>query len=159
VPAQLWLMLYVDAAALQVGLYFYNRTHNVSPHEPEGSSGVAGMLMSAISAPVYVSAMVAVLLRRKGGFVTTPKGDAATRDGLVTFRKHLRWAAIFGVPLALSFVLGQEHSPMRVWSFASLVACLLPVAIWGVELTRQRGGQRQAEARVQAELASQGAEA
>jgi cellulose synthase/poly-beta-1,6-N-acetylglucosamine synthase-like glycosyltransferase len=159
VPAQLWLMLYVDAAALQVGLYFYNRTHNVSPHEPEGSSGIAGMLMSALSAPVYVSAIVAVLLRRKGGFVTTPKGDAATRDGLVTFRKHLWWAAIFGLPLALSFLLGQEHSPMRVWSFVSLVACLLPVAVWGVRLTRQRGGQRRAEAQLQAELASQGAEA
>ena len=35
-------MLYVDAAALQVGLYFFNRRHNVSPHENEGSAGVAG---------------------------------------------------------------------------------------------------------------------
>ena len=42
VPAHLWLMLYVDAAALQLGLYFYNRRHNVSPHEKKGSAGVAG---------------------------------------------------------------------------------------------------------------------
>jgi hypothetical protein len=114
VPAHLWLMLYVDAAALSVGLYFYNRRHNVSPHEKEGSSGAAGMLISALSAPIYVSAIVAVLRRREGGFVTTPKGDATNHDSLAAFGKHLQWGAIFGVPLALSFLLGQEHSPMRI---------------------------------------------
>ena len=57
VPAHLWLMLYVDAAALQVGLYFFNRRHNVSPHEKKGSAGVAGMLISALSAPIYAASL------------------------------------------------------------------------------------------------------
>jgi cellulose synthase/poly-beta-1,6-N-acetylglucosamine synthase-like glycosyltransferase len=159
VPAQLWLMLYVDAAALQVGLYLYNRTHNVSPHEPEGSSGLAGMLISALSAPVYVSALVAVLLRRKGGFVTTPKGDATTRDGVATFRKHLQWGAVFGLPLALSFAIGQGHSSMRVWSFASLLVCLLPVAIWSLGRVARRPARRRTEGHVQPEFATEAAEA
>ena len=89
VPASLWLVLYVDAAALQVGLYFFNRRHNVSPHEDEGSAGLSGMLISALSAPIYAASLMAAVLRRKGGFVITPKGDAQTRDGLITFRKHL----------------------------------------------------------------------
>ena len=148
VPAHLWLMLYVDAAALQVGLYFFNRRHNVSPHEKEGSAGVAGMLISALSAPIYAASLAAVALRRSRGFVTTPKGDASTRDTLVTFRKHLLWALVFGVPLALSFVLGHHHFSMRAWSFASLIVCLLPVAIWRVELSR--AAARQAHAPVQA---------
>jgi len=142
VSAELWLMLYVDAAALQVGLYFFNRRHNVSPHEKKGSAGVAGMLISALSAPVYAASLAAVAMGRSRGFVTTPKGDASTRDTVITFRKHLLWALVFGVPLMLSFVLGHHHVSMRAWSLASLVVCLLPVAIWRVELARERRAER-----------------
>ena len=145
VPAHLWLMLYVDAAALQVGLYFFNRRHNVSPHEKKGSAGVEGMLISALSAPIYAASLAALALRRSNGFVTTPKGDAGTRDSLITFRKHLLWAMVFGVPLALSFAFGHHHFSMRAWSFVSLVVCLLPVAIWRVELFRERRAERVAE--------------
>ncbi|MBA3262879.1 MAG: glycosyltransferase, partial [Thermoleophilaceae bacterium] len=145
VPAQLWLMLYVDAAALQVGLYFFNRRHNVSPHERKGSAGVAGMLVSALSAPIYAASLAAVAARRSHGFVTTPKGDAGTRDTVITFRKHLLWALVFGVPVLFSFVLGHHHFSMRAWSFASLVVCLLPVAIWRVELMRERRAKRATE--------------
>ena len=67
VPASLWLVLYVDAAALQVGLYFFNRRHNVSPHEDEGSAGLSGMLISALSAPIYAASLMAAVLRLKGG--------------------------------------------------------------------------------------------
>jgi cellulose synthase/poly-beta-1,6-N-acetylglucosamine synthase-like glycosyltransferase len=141
VPAHVWLMLYVDAAALQIGLYLYNRRHNVSPHEKKGSAGIAGMLISALSAPIYAASLAAVMMRRSSGFVTTPKGDARTRDTVITFRKHLLWALVFGVPLAFSFVLGNHHASMRAWSVASLVVCLLPVAIWRVELRRQRAEQ------------------
>ena len=74
--------------------------------------------------------------------MTTPKGDASTRDTLITFRKHLLWALVFGVPLALSFTLGHDHVSMRAWSFASLIVCLLPVAIWRVELSRERRAKR-----------------
>ncbi len=109
-------MLYVDAAVLQVGLYFFNRRHNVSPHEDEGSTGLAGMLISALSAPIYVSSLVAVALRRKGGFVTTPKGDSASADSIATFRRHLQWSVIFGLPLAASFAFGNDHPAMRIWS-------------------------------------------
>jgi hypothetical protein len=149
VPAHLWLMLYVDAAALQVGLYFFNRRHNVSPHEKEGSAGLSGMLISALSAPIYAASLVAVLLGRKSGFVTTPKGEAGTRDSLQTFRKHLLWAGVFGIPLALSFVAGNQHASMRAWSLGSLIVCLLPVLLWRVDLARSRkelaGGSEELE--------------
>ncbi len=144
VPAHLWLMLYLDAATLQVGLYFFNRRHNVSPHEEEGSTGAMGLLISALSAPVYAASLAAVLLRRATGFVTTPKGDAGTRDQLPTFRKHLLWALVFSVPLALGFVLGNDHASMRIWSLLSLAACLAPVAIWRAEAAAKRRRSREA---------------
>ncbi len=144
VPAHLWLMLYLDAATLQVGLYIFNRRHNVSPHEKEGSSGLMGLLISALSAPVYAASLASVLLRRATGFVTTPKGEAGTRDRLATFRKHLLWGLVFGVPLALGVALGRDHASMRVWSLLSLAVCLLPVAIWRTETTAQRRPRRDA---------------
>src|SRR3954452_18901994 len=100
-------MLYVDAAALQIGLYFYNRRHNVSPHEKKGSAGVSGMLISALSVTIYAASLAAVALGLSCVFVTTPKGDARTPDSLLTFRKHLLWALAFGLPLALSFTTGE----------------------------------------------------
>lgn len=77
-----WMMLYGNASALQVGLYTWNRRHNVSPHEPEGSGGLAGMMMSALSAPVYARSLLDAVLRRGSSFVVTPKGDSSSPDTL-----------------------------------------------------------------------------
>ncbi len=132
VAAQLWLMLYVDAAVLQLGLYFWNRTHNTSPHEEEGSSGIAGMFVSVLSAPVYVTALVQGLLRRDASFVVTPKGDSMSPDRVLTFRKNLQWTAVLALALAASVPLGHDHAAMRTWAVASLAITLCPLAIWAL---------------------------
>jgi cellulose synthase/poly-beta-1,6-N-acetylglucosamine synthase-like glycosyltransferase len=134
VPMHLWLMLYVDAAALQVGLYFWNRRHNVSPHERQGSSGLAGMFISTLSTPIYVSSLAASLLRRKRGFVVTAKGSERSADTLATFRLHLRWAVVIALPLIASLAVHSIASPwMYLWSLLTLAVCLVPVAIWRYE--------------------------
>ncbi|WP_372504601.1 glycosyltransferase family 2 protein [Streptomyces telluris] len=130
VPSQVWLMLYGDAAVLQICLYVINRRHNVSPHEPEGSSGVAGMVMSAVSAPLYARALTQALLRRRSGFVVTPKGASASGDCAATFRTHLWWAGVFGACLMASVVLGHTSAAMRVWACLAMLTALGPVAMW-----------------------------
>ncbi len=90
VPVNLWLMFYADAAALQAGLYVWNRRHNVSPHERPGSSGVHGMFISMLSTPVFVSSLGGALTRRNSRFVVTAKGDATSATASV------RSAATFG---------------------------------------------------------------
>ncbi|MEU1806386.1 glycosyltransferase family 2 protein [Streptomyces sp. NPDC019937] len=130
IPAELWMMLYSDAAMLQIGLYIWNRRHNVSPHEPEGSGGLAGMLLSALSAPIYVKSLFDAVLRRKSRFVVTPKGDSSSPDRLSTFRIHLLWGGLFGASLAASFFLGHTHAAMRAWAVLALALCLAPVAVW-----------------------------
>ncbi|MCD0485827.1 glycosyltransferase [Streptacidiphilus sp. ASG 303] len=146
VSPQIWMMLYSDAAALQVLLYTWNRRHNVSPHEPEGSSGIAGMMMSALCGPIYAAALLQALLRRRSSFVVTPKGDSASPDRLRTFRIHLFWVLVFGGSLAASFVTGHTHAAMRTWACIALFFSLLPLLIWGFERTRPRfrrtGGDR-----------------
>ncbi|HEU4348353.1 MAG TPA: glycosyltransferase family 2 protein [Actinoplanes sp.] len=130
VPQEVWLMLYVDAALFQVGLYLFNRRHNVSPHEDAGSSGLTGMLMSTLSTPIYVSSYLGALLRRKAGFVVTPKGDSTSPDRLLTFRSSLSWAAFYAVLLVIAPISGHVHGTMWLWPALNLVICLTPVAIW-----------------------------
>ncbi|MEC4019159.1 glycosyltransferase family 2 protein [Streptomyces sp. H27-D2] len=138
ISSEIWLMLYSDAAALQIGLYVWNRRHNVSPHEPRGSSGAAGMLLSALSAPIYAKSLLDAVLRRKSRFVVTPKGDSTSPDRVATFRIHLLWAAFFGGSLIASFFLGHTHVAMRTWTVVALAVCLAPPAIWYAGLLRPR---------------------
>ncbi|WP_156726627.1 glycosyltransferase family 2 protein [Streptomyces apocyni] len=127
----IWLMLYGNASALQIGLYIWNRRHNVSPHEPEGSGGVAGMMMSAMSAPVYARSLMDAVLRRKSGFVVTPKGDSASPDTLTgTFRIHLFFIAVFAGSAIASFFFGNDHPAMITWASLALLITAAPIIIW-----------------------------
>ena len=139
VTHDLWLMLYVNSAVLHIGVYFWNRKHNVSPHEQEGSSGVAGMAMSAMSAPVYVQARKQALLRQEPGFVVTRKG-AVSGDHLGVFRRHLVWGLLLVGGLIASFPLGHVHIAIHAWAVLSALMCLLPVALWigSAAATRRR---------------------
>ncbi|CAM5579923.1 glycosyltransferase family 2 protein [Streptomyces fumanus] len=138
VAASVWLMLYSDAAALQVGLYLWNRRHNVSPHEPRGSGGLAGMAMSALSAPIYLKSFTEALLRRPSRFVVTPKGGDASPDRLLTFRIHLSWAALLIASLTASAVLDHTHVAMRTWAFLATAISLAPVGVWAAGRLRDR---------------------
>ncbi|GGS83963.1 glycosyltransferase family 2 protein [Streptomyces griseoviridis] len=138
VAASVWLMLYSDAAALQVGLYLWNRRHNVSPHEPQGSGGLAGMAMSAISAPIYLKSFSEALLRRPSRFVVTPKGEGASPDRPLTFRIHLTWAFLLVSALIGSAVLDHTHVAMRTWTLLATAISLAPFAVWAVTTRRAR---------------------
>jgi hypothetical protein len=122
---------------LQVAVYFWNRRHNVSPHEEEGSSGVSGMAVSVMSTPVYVSAFWSALRGRGTGFRVTRKGVVGG-DHIACFARHLVWAAVLLVALTVSQVLGHTRPSIRVWAVLSVAMCLLPVAIWAAGLVRAR---------------------
>ncbi|MFE0347971.1 glycosyltransferase family 2 protein [Streptomyces griseoluteus] len=134
-----WLMLYGNASALQIGLYLWNRRHNVSPHEPEGSGGIAGMMMSALSAPVYARSLLDAVLRRRSGFVVTPKGDSASPDTLFgTFRIHWFFVAVFAGSLTAGFALDHAHPAMITWAVLALLITASPILVWGWSLRGER---------------------
>ncbi|MEU6917586.1 glycosyltransferase family 2 protein [Streptomyces olindensis] len=137
VSASVWMMLYSDAAALQVGLYLWNRRHNVSPHEPEGSGGLAGMAMSALSAPIYLKSLGEALLRRPSRFVVTPKGGDTSPDRPATFRIHLFWAALLATSLAASVALDHTHAAMRTWAVLAMALSLAPAGVWAATLLKE----------------------
>jgi cellulose synthase/poly-beta-1,6-N-acetylglucosamine synthase-like glycosyltransferase len=139
-----WMMLYCDAALLQIGLYSVNRRHNVSPHEPEGSTGVGGMAMGAMATPIYATSLVAAFLRLPATFKVTPKGDSSSPDRILTFRMHLLWAVIFGGAFVASFWTGYTYLAMRIWAVLALVFSLMPLIIWRVQVSRSRRKRRAA---------------
>jgi hypothetical protein len=136
VAAEVWAAVYLDLAFVQFCLYTANRKHNVSPHEPRGSVGAGGMLISVLTAPVYVQAMLGSILGTKVKFVVTPKGDARSVDRLATFRWHQRWAAVLAV--ALGVALWRQHGElaMYLWGTMLLAVCLGPMVIWRIDEAR-----------------------
>ncbi len=130
VDYELWLVLYINSAVLQLTLYFWNRRHNVSPHEKQGSSGIPGMFISLLSTPIYVASFISTVTFRRTSFVVTPKGDSASPDRLGTFRLHLWWAMLFATALLASELLGHTQSAMRVWSVLTLLVTLIPIVLW-----------------------------
>ena len=141
VPGHLWLMLYADTAALQVGLYCWNRRHNVSPHEAAGSSGVAGMFISMLATPIYVSSLLSAITGRRTNFVVTSKGAAARLDTLGTFRRHVQWGLFMAVPLLAAQRLKHDSLWIHIWALLSLAVCVVPLGIWRLS-SRRRGPWR-----------------
>ncbi|MFJ9621607.1 glycosyltransferase family 2 protein [Streptomyces sp. NPDC101181] len=139
----IWMMLYGNASALQIGLYIWNRRHNVSPHEPEGSGGLAGMVMSALSAPIYARSLMDAVLRRKSSFVVTPKGDSSSPDTLFgTFRIHLFFIAVFGASMTASFFLGHSHPAMVTWASLALLITAAPIIGWRYTIRAEKKKRR-----------------
>ncbi len=128
-----WLALYFDVFAARLLLYFWLRRFNTSPHEEAGSAGMSGIFVSVLCTPFYSTALVGAVFRRKLGFVVTPKGDQASPDRLMTFRKHLFWAAWSAGSIAAAAALGHLYPANMVWVSLSLVICLLPIGLWALE--------------------------
>lgn len=142
--ASWWLTYYVDVAAMQFCLYRFMRRHNVSPHEPAGSSGLSGMLASALTAPIYARSLIKVLLGRKLSFNVTAKGSSTSPDRLWTFRYSLLWAAVPIVIIAVAAANRRPYFMMMTWTAVILAVCLSPVGIW---LFDRNAVQRKANAR------------
>lgn len=125
-----FISLYMMSLIMQLSLYFWNRRFNVSPHEPQGSYGVAGMVMTSITAPVYLSAMINMAVGKRVHFVVTTKGNKAPSfDSLRTFRIHLSWAALLVIGLIYGSVAGNDHPAMLIWGALQVIVCLLPVTL------------------------------
>jgi cellulose synthase/poly-beta-1,6-N-acetylglucosamine synthase-like glycosyltransferase len=125
-----WLTYYVDVATMQFLLYRFMRRHNVSPHEPAGSSGLSGMLVSALTAPIYARSLIKVVLRRKLSFNVTAKGSSVSPDRLWTFRYSLMWAVVPIVLMTIAVIRRRPYPLMMAWTGVILLVCLAPIVIW-----------------------------
>jgi cellulose synthase/poly-beta-1,6-N-acetylglucosamine synthase-like glycosyltransferase len=136
-----WLSFYVDIAALQFMLYRFMRRHNVSPHEPAGSSGLSGMVVSAMTAPIYARSLLKVVFGRKLSFNVTAKGASAAPDRLRTFRYSLLWAVVPIVILSVAAVHRRPYPMMMAWTAVILTVCLAPIVIWLFDRARNGRGR------------------
>ena len=89
-----------------------------------------GMLVSALTAPIYARSLIKVAFRRKLSFTVTAKGPASSLDSLWTFRYSLLWAGVPSVILAVALLRHRPYPMMFAWTAVILVVCLAPVGIW-----------------------------
>ena len=127
VPWNFFISLFMMLTIMQLSLYFWNRRYNVSPHEPEGSFGVSGMFISVLTAPVYLSALIGILINKKVSFVVTTKGSENNTDSLSSFKIHLQWALILLAGLVYGVIAGNDHPAMFTWAVLLLLISLTPV--------------------------------
>lgn len=125
-PWNQFVSLYMMLVVMQLSLYFWNRRFNVSPHEPEGSYGVSGMVLSTITAPIYLSALIGIILGKKANFVVTTKGGSENPDRLPAFRTHLQWFALLTVGVTYGYTHAHSHPAMLVWVATLMIICLTP---------------------------------
>ena len=147
-----WSMLYLDLALVQLSLYFWLRRLNVSPHEEAGSTGLAGMFVSMLATPIYVSALFGAVIRRPMSFVVTPKGDHSSPDTAFTFRRHLGWAAV-----SLCVTIGALISRRALWGalmapVISSFVCLAPMLIWLRSTFADRAADRAVRRHIAADI-------
>jgi cellulose synthase/poly-beta-1,6-N-acetylglucosamine synthase-like glycosyltransferase len=142
-PPHWWVLVYTDLAFVQFVLAWSNRRHNISPHEAQGAAGGAGMFITMLSAPIYAAALLQTVLKRSANFVVTPKGGAASRDSLSSFRHHLRWGALLIAALVASLLVDHHQGSMRWWSLTLVASCVMPLVISVHQhgLRRSRAGQ------------------
>lgn len=131
-----FVSLYMMSLIMQLSLYFWNRRFNVSPHEPAGSYGTAGMVLTSLTAPIYLSAFIGVTIGKKAHFVVTTKGgNERSYDVLRTFKTHLLWAAVLIAGIAYGYANGHDHPAMLIWAGAQMAVCLAPPLLgWGAWL-------------------------
>jgi cellulose synthase/poly-beta-1,6-N-acetylglucosamine synthase-like glycosyltransferase len=139
VPVKLWTVLYLNATAFQMWVYIRSRDMNISPFEDVESPGLLGAVMSIVTLPVYGMSLLNALSFRRGRFVVTPKGSAALRDTIGTFRYQLGWAGLYCLGITASVWLHHTSVWVLVWPLLALLVCLLPILMWRWDLrTRQR---------------------
>lgn len=138
--ASVWLMLYVNAAVMQVAIYFWNRRYNVSPHEEAGSSGALGMLVSVLSAPMYVVALLDAIRGRNVAFAITPKGNTAGTDTWRVFRVNIGWGLLMLAGLGAAQLLGHTHPAMSIWAVLTVLISFCPLLIWRLSTTSSSKG-------------------
>jgi len=120
-PGQEWLGFYGLTTFVQLSLYMINRKYNVSPFEHKESSGILGMAMSILSAPMYALAFLAAAVKRKSKFIVTPKDDAKY-DQIGAFKRHLGWFAVLGATIAVASIRGSEPLIAYLWpAFMALI--------------------------------------
>lgn len=140
-PWQEFVSLYMMSTCMQLSLYFWNRQYNVSPHEPQGSYGVGGMAISALTAPIYFSALLGVVMGKKASFVVTTKGGSENPDWFKTFKTHLRWAGLLSAALVYGLIHGRNHPAMIIWAVMQIIICLTPFALGMYAAYRSRAAQ------------------
>jgi len=128
----LWGALWVNTMVGQLALLLWLRRMDISPYRRPESSGFDGLLLTMVSAPIYVASTVGALLCRKQNFVVTAKGEFISPDSWRTFKPYIGWLLFAVSALAVSFVSGHgnQHFLQRFPAVFMILTSSAPIVCW-----------------------------
>jgi hypothetical protein len=135
-PLMIWVTVFVPGMILAFGFTQFLRRFNLAEHERK-SWGLHGMALELITGPVFVVAGAAQVAGRRLVYIVTPKGTAATTDGLRSFRAHLGWAAVASLSIVTGIALGHDYWTFYFWAGTIGLICTTPIAFVLVAGRRQ----------------------
>jgi cellulose synthase (UDP-forming) len=137
-PPTIWATLFGPSMIIAFCFIQFMRRFNLADHERK-SWGLHGMALELITGPVFVVAAAAQIAGRRLVYVVTPKGSAATTDGIKSFRAHLGWATVAGVSIAAGIAFGNDYWTFYFWAAIVMLICVAPVAILVSKKTHNAG--------------------
>ena len=139
-----WFGLWALSFGSTLGLFLWLRRFNLVEHERR--AWAAGMLLSLMTLPIYVSAMLSRWVGRALTYGVTAKGHLASAGSPRTFASHFIWAALALSLLVIGFtgLVTPDVVPMA-WLSVTIVSCLAPPAMhyWTARRTADAGGDAQ----------------
>lgn len=124
-----WLSLWTAALGSWVSMWLWLRRFNLAEHERH-EIGIPGMALALFAGPVYLSAAVAAVLRRRLAYAVTAKGDLRSSESLRTFRLHLIWAAVATTLLVVNLTVNHHrYAAPQLWAALALLVGLSPPLI------------------------------
>jgi cellulose synthase/poly-beta-1,6-N-acetylglucosamine synthase-like glycosyltransferase len=120
--AWLWT-LWISTVLSWLALLSWLRQVNLVEHERR-ESVFWGILITAVTAPVYASAGISALLRRRLEYAVTAKGQLRSKDTTRTFRPHLISATVLSMAMLLSNNIDTGIGAPYFFAGVGLVTCL-----------------------------------
>lgn len=126
-----WSLYWFLSLSLQIGFYVWIQRFNLNSFE-RTQKGFDAMLLTLLTAPIYTSAAVRILLGRSLAYVVTAKGKLRSVDSLSTYQSHMKWMGVYSVLLTASAHLGNYATGAFYWSvftFVTLATMLVPYTL------------------------------
>lgn len=125
----IWGTLWTISVFNQVGLYFWLSKLNLVKNE-KAHYGIHAMFLTLFTAPVYASAALQALRRKKLEYNVTAKGNLQTVDRLQTFASHLKWYGLISLFISLGLIGNRIASASFAWALFADAILIIPVLLF-----------------------------
>lgn len=120
-----WFIVWGLSLGLQIGLFMWLNIFNLTYAERK-YKGLDALLLTLMTAPIYVSAGLTALARISLTYAVTAKGELRSFDTIATFKSHLYWAILGSLFIVFGIALHHTMATQIFWDSFTLAISGLP---------------------------------